>query len=405
MAASSGASWLPPKASPQPAAPLPVEPPFPDFPEIAWRGPFAEYRDAMDGTTEASDVVHFMTCWTDAAVAMGRNTFMYTGSVLYPNVYLAAFGDSNDKKTTAQRRVYDVNPGIKIFRNVGSTEGLADALMSVTNGVYLFLWEEFASFLRMAKWSGSTLKEFLTETFDCPDVWERTYRKNPIHLVSPTPSVLVATTPEWFWLHAQTEDFFGGFGNRFMFFHGAPKEPIPDPPRPPGKFLNAFRTRLQEISSKPGREVQWNKEAKERWADFYTDSNKHAPKGLLGSATRRIHIYVRKLVMTYARLEDTVPKINLGQLEAAIAVVKYSTACTAKLLEMQSPPGHSNRDLEQRCLAWLEKNSGEKLRVMQQRMCRYTGDSEQFHRVIRSLLQVDRILIDQDRRIHLNPDT
>lgn len=35
---------------------------LPDFPESAWRGAFADYREAMAGTTEASDVAHFGAC-------------------------------------------------------------------------------------------------------------------------------------------------------------------------------------------------------------------------------------------------------------------------------------------------------------------------------------------------------
>jgi hypothetical protein len=49
---------------------------LPDFPEIVWRGAFADYRDAMAGTTEASDVAHFATLWAAAAVTMGRRVSM-----------------------------------------------------------------------------------------------------------------------------------------------------------------------------------------------------------------------------------------------------------------------------------------------------------------------------------------
>src|ERR1700721_2718970 len=52
---------------------------LPAFPEIAWRGIFADYREAMTGTTEASDVAHFSTCWAAAAVAMGRRVYTYAG--------------------------------------------------------------------------------------------------------------------------------------------------------------------------------------------------------------------------------------------------------------------------------------------------------------------------------------
>jgi hypothetical protein len=43
-----------------------------EFPEIAWRGLFAKYRDVMQGTTEACDAAHFATLWASVAAIMGR---------------------------------------------------------------------------------------------------------------------------------------------------------------------------------------------------------------------------------------------------------------------------------------------------------------------------------------------
>ena len=75
------------------------------FPENAWRGVFADYRHAMDGTTEACDAAHFATLWASVAVALGRNVSMFSGDTVYPNVYLSVFGPSGDKKTTAEQQI------------------------------------------------------------------------------------------------------------------------------------------------------------------------------------------------------------------------------------------------------------------------------------------------------------
>src|ERR1700722_16368126 len=69
--------------------------------------------------------------------------------------------------------------------------------------------------LRQGKWNGSTLLPTLTEIFDCPDKYERKYRKNPISLNFPTCSILACTTQAWFWRDVTESDFEGGFGNRF----------------------------------------------------------------------------------------------------------------------------------------------------------------------------------------------
>lgn len=64
----------------------------PAFPEIAWRGPFQTYRQAMQDTTEASDVHHFAAFWAAVAVRLRRRVRIHYGMNLYPNVYLVAFG-------------------------------------------------------------------------------------------------------------------------------------------------------------------------------------------------------------------------------------------------------------------------------------------------------------------------
>lgn len=158
---------------------------LPDFPETAWRGAIADYHEAMTGTTEASDVAHFSAFWAAAAVTLGRRVSMYAGERIFANVYLSVFGPTGDKKTTAQRRILNCGLlalSIRIIRNLGSTEGLADALKRDDGAdmVALFFWEELTALLARGRWSGSTILEFITETFDCPPEWGMKYRKDPI---------------------------------------------------------------------------------------------------------------------------------------------------------------------------------------------------------------------------------
>ncbi len=51
---------------------------LPDFPETAWRSVFADYRDAVRGCTEASDVFHFVSLWAAVAVSLGRHVWMFS---------------------------------------------------------------------------------------------------------------------------------------------------------------------------------------------------------------------------------------------------------------------------------------------------------------------------------------
>ncbi|MGO9604419.1 MAG: hypothetical protein ACLQAT_13670, partial [Candidatus Binataceae bacterium] len=92
----------------------------PSFPKAAWRGPFAEYREAMAHATEASDVFHFAAFWARGAVALGRTVHFPYGSTIYPNVYIVGFGPTGDRKTTAMRKAWEIGGRIKIIHGAGS---------------------------------------------------------------------------------------------------------------------------------------------------------------------------------------------------------------------------------------------------------------------------------------------
>lgn len=361
---------------------------LPSFPEIAWRGPFADYRAAMEGTTEASDVAHFATLWAGISVTLARRVRMYAGEDLYPNVYLAIFGLSGDKKTTAMRRLIKLSlldPEIRVIRNIGSTEGLADALAQDGGGTALFYWEELAAFLAQARWKGSTILEFLTEAFDCPPRWGREYRTKRIEVNMPTLSILTGTTPEWFWKNALPQDFYGGFGNRFLYLTGRRKAPIAEPSEPSGAVLERVRDRLKELRSIPPVVAHFASDARRIWKRFYDEQEGMHREGLLGVTLKRVHIYVRKLAMVYAAVEGTLPVINGDQLSAAMAVGVYAEQCAAELIEHQGscrPRG----ELENVVLQWVRRHPGEKKRHMHHCLAKKAGGCAVLNQIVRDLI-------------------
>ena len=343
-----------------------IKPPPPEptaalcFPDIAWRGLFADYRAAMAGTTEASDVAHFATFWAAVAVTLDRKISIYSGDTIFPNAFVCFIGPTGDKKTTAERRILSCgllehNSDVTVIRSVGTTEGYADKLD--THGLCLFLWEEFSEFLSVAHWSGSTLPEFITETFDCPPAFERTYRKKPVNIIDPTPTILTATTPEWFWAHALPQDFHGGFANRFMFLSGPKKPPIPSPAEVNGEVIFRIKNRLRELAEALTRNThtraRLNDEAQKVWNKFYVGFENRTRRGLLAAALKRSQIYIQKLALTYSYLEGTFPEITAEQLRPSIAVILYSAKCVQELLEMQKIGSEERRELETRCLQLL----------------------------------------------------
>jgi hypothetical protein len=375
---------------------------LPAFPNTAWRGVFADYREAMIGTTEASDVAHFTACWAAVAATLGRRVSMYAGERIFPNVYLSVFGPTGDKKTTAQRRILNCGllaPSIQVIRNLGSTEGLADALKREERAdmVALFFWEELTTLFARGRWSGSTILEFFTETFDCPPEWGIKYRKEPINLVAPTPTILAGTTCEWFWKNARSDDFFGGLGNRFLYLTGAKKKPIANPSEPVAALLHRVQNALASLSKLHPVQARFDAAATSLWEQFYMRWEQEERAGLYAAAVKRVHAYVRKLAMAYAALEGSLPEIGVDQLKAAIAVGVYAAECAKVLVGAQAAALRPESELEQKFLGWIAGHEGARKREMQQTLSKATGGCEMFNRVLLNLQRADQIEIRENR--------
>jgi hypothetical protein len=317
-------------------------------------------------------------------------------------VYLSVFGPTGDKKTTAQRRVLNcglVAPSIQVIRNLGSTEGLADALKREDRAemVALFFWEELTTLFARGRWTGSTILEFFTETFDCPSEWGMKYRKGAINLVAPTPTILAGTTCEWFWKNARSDDFFGGLGNRFLYMTGVRKKPIANPSEPGAAALQRVRSALAGLSELHPVEARFDPVATQLWERFYVSWEQGERAGLYAAAVKRVHVYIRKLAMTYAALEGTLPEIGIDQLKAAIAVGLYGAECAKVLVDAQTATLRPESELEQKFLKWIENNDGAKKRHMQQTLSKITGGCETFNRVLLNLARADQIEIRENR--------
>lgn len=379
---------------------------LPTFPEIGWRGAFADYRQAVKNSTEAADALHFGALWAAAAVTLKRNVWMYSGVRVYPSVYINLVGPTADKKTTAQRMVTQCGifpPEVRIVRNQGSTEGLADSLRRDDGGacVALLMWEEITGLLARGRWSGSTILEFVTETFDCPSKWGLAYRKNAVELTEPTPTILAGTTAEWFWKNARPDDFYGGFGNRFFYLSGVKKAAIPNPTEPGGAALQRVRDVFNRLRDQRPTEARFTPDAARLWVQFYKTWEGFERTGLHAAATKRIHVYVRKLAMVYAAMDDSLPDITLDQLKAAIAVGMYGSACAQLLVDQQHATSRPEGQLEQRVLDWVRGHDGSKKRYMQQTLSKAVGSCEVFNRIVLSLTRAELIEV-RDKRVYLS---
>lgn len=308
------------------------------FPETAWRGPFAEYRAAMNGTSEAPDSAHFAALWAVAAARLRRRVSIHYAFTHYANVFLVNFGTTGDSKTSSMRqglRLLPTNGSVRVARGVGSAEALGDWMAQSEDGArvsHLLFLEELGSLLVRGGWEGSTLLSFLTETFDAPEIYEIPFRKRPVKVEEPTPVLLAGTTPEWFWRSAQERDFHGGFGNRLFFLTGLPKPPIPMPGKPDPVMLARVKSALDRLCDIEPCEMGLSADALELWRSFYLAWKATTFDPLTAAATKRTPAYALKLALVYASFEQTAPIITADQLTASILVARFGVACAEHLI-------------------------------------------------------------------------
>jgi hypothetical protein len=366
---------------------------IPAFPESAWRGLFADYRAAMERATEASDAFHFAAFWARCAVALDRRVCFRYGMRVYPNVYLICFGETGDRKTTATRQGTELGDPYKLVRGSGSGEGLADEFSSAEPGHGLLLYaEEFSQILRPGRWDGATLIPFLTQCFDCPERYEMKYRKNPISLEDPTPSLLAGTTPDWFWQDFRVRDFQGGFGNRLFFFTGVRKPNIALPESP---NVEAVSRGVDALAAIGPCEASLDGTAIDLWTKFYYAWNAEDSwrDPLLRAAVQRIPAYILKLAMLYSATDRTLPKIHSEQLSAAILVGRYGEGCAKELLSLQHAGTNQRKELERRILTFVTTQPGHSTtkREVYKALWRHYSDTESFNRALDSLVRAGEL--------------
>jgi hypothetical protein len=366
---------------------------LPEFPSAAWRGPFADYRAAMRQATEASDAFHFAALWTRCAVALGRRVRFSYGMQLFTNVFLVCFGPTGDRKTTATRMAGEIGKTLKIVRGGGSGEGLADEFSGAEPGQGFLLYaEEFSQVLRAGRWDGATLIPFLTQCFDCPRRYEMKFRKAPVELEQPTPSLLAGATPDWFWRDFRANDFQGGFGNRLFFFAGVRKPAMPLPEFP---SLDAISRAVDALDATQPCEARLGGKARVLWEKFYFawDGEESQRDPLLLAAVKRIPAYILKLAMLYAALEGTLPEIECDQLAAAILVGHYGEDCAKELLSLQNSGTNPRKELERRILSYVRahKDGIPTKREIYRALARHYRDSEEFDRAFNSLVRAEEL--------------
>ena len=346
-----------------------------ELPDSVWRGVVRDYRDALARTTEASDAFHLFTFLACAGSVIGRRAFIRYGLSLHGNLYVCIVGPTAEgRKTTslrhAERAIREVDASWRVLRGLSSAEGLlsqiadpweklgkkGDVIASGgTADKRLMVWlGEFSSLLKKAKQdSVSNLIPQLTEAFDCPPDLCLPTRNDPITVTEPYISLITASTPSWLEDLAD-RDIAGGFGNRFVYILGPPKDPIPRPAQPDARLMEKVVSRTGDmllwLPESP--EVTLTEPAWDLWSEFYVRWKSQVwPDEMFGALVQRIPDITLKIALIYAVLEKRT-QIDPEILTAAIDCGGYATASAQRIFT----DFHASREskLEKRILEVLK---------------------------------------------------
>ena len=310
------------------------------LPRHVWRGLVEDYREMVKTSTEASDALHLFTFLAFVGSLIGRKAYIRYGRDLFGNIYVCFVGPTAEtRKTTAIRfgeeTVLQADNSLHVLRGVSSAEGLiAQIADGTTNDKRLLVvLSELTSLMQKARQDGvKNIIPFLTEAYDSPPTLDLPTRTNPLVATAPHISILSASTPDWLEDGMQDREILGGFGNRFMYIVGQPKDPISFPDPPDKQLGEKITGRLSEIlSTQQETEFDLSPEARKLWDRFYRDWRAHEWTDAVAAAlVQRTPDFAMKVTLIYAVL-DGEQEITAELLQIGIDVAKYCVASSQQV--------------------------------------------------------------------------
>ena len=345
-----------------------------ELPAIAWRGLFRDYLDMVAPTTEAADTFHYAAFLQVFGCTIGRRLHVYHAGRQFPNFYTCLVGRSGltRKDTTWSRaegvlndlHAYsedDASPPFKSVRGLRSFEGLLDELAGERKVRLIMLGELLSLFAKASQSSLSNIIPGLTEFYDMKDIVNPpVHQKDVKPAQEPFLSIMAGTTQDWLQKALTERDIYGGFANRWLYFYGLPKEPMPNPPKVDQEKRNKLVKDLNQLrdwtDSVPNGEITISNEANALFEDYYREYYRRCQQpGLIPTLIVRIQDFIWKIALLYA-IDTMSEVISKEHLEAAIAVGKYLESSVA---EVFAGFGTSNgKAQETRLLDFLKAEGG-----------------------------------------------
>jgi hypothetical protein len=308
------------------------------FPEIAWSGLFARWRETVEPRTEAPLEFIWAAFLLATGMIIGRSAYRESPRPLYPNFYLLFLGATGDsRKSTAlgytRELLHHVGEDFKDLDGVVSSEGIYEGLAASEGTKGLIYADEFRALLSVAKRKGTQdIIPRLNSLYYCPERASIDRVKDSTEIIKPFVS-LVAATPK-----AYVEDILsnleveGGFINRFLIVSGEEQPPKSLarrlPPFPWGKFIFP----LQTLQGRDIGHLDFTEEAADLWDTFYTKwkLERRTWPYQQTNLTARIFEHVLKIAIIYAVLGNE-EKITARTLAVALAIGEWLQSNTLRI--------------------------------------------------------------------------
>lgn len=307
------------------------------FPESAWQGVLAGFRECVSAKSEVPDEFNFAAIVTLIGQLFGRRVFTHYAFPLYLNFYFLLLGRTGFKKTsainTALRLQMDLANGanVRTLHGLSTAEGLVAQLAAEEEVRLIIIEPELRGLLKKAQNnSNGSLIPKLNDLFDAPNQVDLPTRKDPIKAQRPLVSLLSAATQESIEDAIGENEIFGGFLNRVIPIAGTPKAPQPWPEPPDHRSWAALVHDLDSLLSRYPSETRLQIDdptARSMWETFYVDFHKRqleAPE-LLAALSYRLHTHVQKFALLYAVLRGA-RSIEAEDMAQALEIARYVDA-------------------------------------------------------------------------------
>lgn len=305
------------------------------FPESAWTGVLADYRDAVSVRSEVPGAFHWGAIVTALGLAFGRKIAISYGVALYLNFYCLLIGPTGSKKSTPIAQALDLfknvsgASGILKTYGVASAEGILALLAKEPGTRLLIVEDELRSILKKAQQSGNgQLITQLCRLYDCREQVDLPTRTNPLVAERPTTALICAATSESLEDCISENETYGGFLNRFVPLAGVTGEPEPWPQQPDQRLRAALVRDLDDLIDHYNG-PHWfqvvDPEARQMWEQFYGDFHRRqhtAAAETFAALTHRLHVHVMKFAMLFAVIRKA-KTINADDLTRALELGHY----------------------------------------------------------------------------------